>query len=445
MVAVAPLIIPLRPAVGTKQITSHDVVDTWCTSDTLADYNSISWSTSDTLEMYDSIPGNVQANLRTFLATGESECLNMNEDNFHYYCHMAWKLKYSSLIHACVVFLSRQTCVTRLLFDHHLNCDCKKILDLELQKLHDSKHSCPKTVPRKNDKPVFLVLFTCSEIKDNSKQISIFDLHTRNIFKVHASKWKKLDYGYAVCSLHIAEVPYILTSGGCGNVGKLYRYDVVMDKWDKNINLNNVRSMHVMCSVGEQIYLIGGRETSTVEVCNLDGSKCIDIGRLPVHVHNMAHVVFENKIYLFGGENKRGRVSAVQCIDIKSKTITRLKDLPCECSGGNAVVQNNRIFIATQQGHMIKFDPLSGQSELCNHQPFNRKHFSMFTQDGNVFLLGGVRTDGKEDSSCLLCKYSPDHNHWEKAATFASSMTIYASCAVQYPKTCPIIPFSSAI
>ena len=405
------------------------------------------WLASDILEVYKICPENIQSNLKTFFKTGESECLYINQGNIHYYFHIAWLLNYSSLIQTCVTFLCGTEWILRH-SDDQLCCACNNALNLEMQKLHvrGGKFPCSAVAVRRANRPEYLVLFTCNDTIDSPQHVSVLDLRTMNMCSTGTNKWKRLDRGYAVCSLHVAEVPYVLTSGGRGkSAGKFYRYDVVRDKWDRNINMNHPRSGHTMSSVGDKIYLIGGRESDVIEVVHPESSSCTDIGRLPVAVHTTTSAVYDNTIFIFGGEIKTGCVPAVQSIDTKSKAITRLTDLPCDCSGGSAVAWNDSIFIASQQGHMIKYDPISGHSELCNHQPFSRKQFAMFTQGDAIFLLGGVRTDRQDVSSCTLCKYSPDHNHWEKTPELAKSMNILASCLVQYPKSCPILPFSSAL
>ena len=333
-----------------------------------------------------------------------------------------------------------------------LQCDCRKILNCELDRLNAKMCDCSqrcKNLSRTIAAREYMVLFTNPALREQAGTMAVFDICTSTIFNVRTGKGKYMSEGYAVCSYHVEKVPYVVISGGSGKSNspntRLYRYDVVRDKWDIKIDLKNNRSGHVMCYCAGQIYLVGGLQTSSVEVCQLNAKKCIGIGSLPVPVHNMAHAVVDDKIYIFGGETDRGKISAVQCIDARTNTITRLKDLPCECSGGQAVLYNKTIYIATHQGHMIKYDSSSGNSELCNHQPFCRKNFAMFTKDGCIFILGGVRTDGHVGLPCVLCKYMPETDHWVRAATFAKHVPIYASCYVQYPKSCPIIPFSSSL
>ena len=404
------------------------------------------WSTSDMKEFFDSIPNTIQAGLSTYLSTGDCDCLNICGETFHFYFHYACKWNDASLFHACVL-----CCVTNgMSLPEAPVCDCRKILDFELDKLNANVCHCSQTyqsLTTKTRTPEYLILFTSPILGESHRRMAVFDKRTSNIFSVLASKEKYMGEGYAVCSFHAEKVPYVVISGGKGksSAAKLYSYDVVRDKWKKKVNLTRNRSGHVMCYCFGQIYLIGGLQTSSVEVCEIESKKRVDIGSLPVAVHNMAHVIADGKIYLFGGENNRGKVSAVQCIDTKTKTITRLRDLPCECSGGQAVLFNQTIFIATHQGHMIKYDIVTGNSELCNHQPFCRKYFAMFTKDDCIFIIGGIRTDGHSGVPCILCKYVPQTDQWVKAATFAKPVPIYASCAVQYPKTCPIIPFSSSL
>lgn len=407
------------------------------------------WSTSNMLEYFYCIPCDVQASLRNFLSTGDCDCLNICEENFHVYFHFACKWNNPSLLHSCVRSCGNSG---KTLLPETMACGCRKILDVELQKHNGNMCGCAvrfQTLNITTDSPEFLVLFTSPEVREGPRKISILDFRTNNIFNVLTNKGKEMGEGYAVCSFQADKIPYVIISGGCGkSAGKLHKYDAVRDKWHAKVELNHSRTGHVMCASLGQIYIIGGTQSPTVEVCDMDGrnsKECVVIGTLPVAVHNMAFVVVGDKIFLFGGENSRGNVSAVQCIDSKNKNISRLKDLPCECSGGQAVFFENAVYIATQQGHMIRYDIVTGWSELCSHQPFCRKNFAMFIKDGHINILGGIRTDGKETSPCVLCKYEPKSDQWFKAATFPKPLPVYASCVVQYPKSCPIIPFSSLL
>ena len=395
-------------------------------------------------EFFKELPTNIRTNVAEILITGAADLLDIREETFHMYLHCASVCSNSSLLRACACYAHRMS-----LSETTLDCDgdCRKLLNCELNKLNANICVCPQGCKNSMAVREFLVLFTSPILREHPGSMAIFDIHSSTMFNIRTSKGKGINEGYAVCSYHLENVPYVVISGGNGkSSARLHRHDVVRNKWDMKIDLKINRTGHVMCYCAGQIYLVGGLQTSSIEVCQMNTKKVTNIGSLPVAVHNMAHVVANDKVYIFGGETDRGMVSTVQCIDTKKSEITRLEDLPCECSGGQAICLNNEtIYIATHQGHMIKYDIATDTSELCSHQPFCRRNFAMFTKDGCIFILGGVRTDGHAGPPCVLCKYMPQTDHWVKAATFAKYVPIYASCHVQYPKLCPIIPFSSSL
>ena len=400
-------------------------------------------STTRLKEFFNSLPMDIQTNLTEFLRTGDKDVLDIRVETFHQYLHCAYLCPYPSLLRALATYYAHGMSLSETTLD----CDCLTLLNCELDKLNASICVCPQGCKNSMAVREFLVLMTSPILREHPGSIVIFDIHSNTMFNIRTSKGKVMNEGYAVCSYHLESVPYVVISGGNGkSSARLHRHDVVRNKWDMKIDLKINRTGHVMCYCAGQIYLVGGLQTSSVEVCQMNTKKVINIGALPVAVHNMAHVVANGKVYIFGGETDRGMVSTVQCINTKTNEIKRLEDLPCECSGGQAIFLNNEtIYIATHQGHMIKYDIATDTSELCSHQPFCRRNFAMFTKDGCIFILGGVRTDGHAGPPCVLCKYMPQTDHWVKAATFAKYVPIYASCHVEYPKLCPIIPFASSL
>ena len=189
-------------------------------------------------------------------------------------------------------------------------------------------------------------------------------------------------------------------------------------------------------------YIIGGKDSPSNERFELDNGHCTDLNaNLPVHVHCAAHVLYKDKIYIFGGKTFRNEVQTVQCINTKTNSTSRLADLPVSCSGGQAIVVKDRIYLATNHGHMIKYDPETGQSELCSQQPYNRKHFVMYEKNGYLHIFGGVRTDGNIGEDGAVYKYCPLWDDWQRSVSFGKPLPIHTSCRIVFPEECPVTPF----
>jgi N-acetylneuraminic acid mutarotase len=202
-----------------------------------------------------------------------------------------------------------------------------------------------------------------------------------------------------------------------------------------------------MVFLNGNVYIIGGIGCSSVERYNLENNICQEVTKLNVSVHSPAVCVYGEDIYILGGKSLKGNVACVQKLDTRKNEIVNLNELPFPCSGGHAIVVKDTIYYATNYGHMIKFSPKCGQSQLCSHQPYRRKHFAMFQRNHELYIFGGVRTEGPvnksgiSDSENSLIKYCTDSDKWSLVHSYKDTVSVYTCCTVKYPKASPVKPF----
>lgn len=379
--------------------------------------------------------------LAKFLSSGDQNELHISESNIHYYLQCANVLNHKPLEQLCENLLHNNKNTWE-------NDRCFPKVSILNQDKRNSNNSSRIASCHVNGLavPKFQILFLKQVNSEDHNKVLVLDVRRLNEDQkiMDVKKVARFEDGFACCTAYLKQCPYIYFSGRLGKKeNSLIKYDVVGNKWVQCPDVKYARAKHVMAFANDCVFVIGGKKCSFVEKYDVANNWCHDIGSLPVGVHAAAHAVFQNKIYLFGGKNIRGSVSAVQCIDANTNKISRLPDLPFPCAGGQAIVVNDRIYFATNHGHMIKFDPFSGQSQLCSQQPYCRKLFVMFEKNDCLHLFGGVRTDGgKVENESTMFRYNPATDDWEMALSFKVPLPVQTSCSVVYPKECPVKPFT---
>ena len=81
---------------------------------------------------------------------------------------------------------------------------------------------------------------------------------------------------------------FIFMSGGLSGqdmmpFNAVERYDSMRDTWERFPSLNMARSMHSSCTIGNMLYVIGGRDSGSQEInsieklVNIDGPINVDV------------------------------------------------------------------------------------------------------------------------------------------------------------------------
>ena len=378
--------------------------------------------------------------LANFLSSGDRNDLRITDTNIHYYLQFAGVLHHKALETLCEEYLQNNKNKSW----EHDSCFTKDITADTDKDIGNNNKNVNISTSGLNF-PKFQILFLKQFHTDDHIKVLVMDVRKLNADQtiLDVKKVSRFEDGFACCTAYHKQCPYILFSGRHSKKDNaLIKYDVVGHKWLHCSDMKYSRAKHMMAFSNKGVYIIGGKKCSAVEKYNIADNHCTEVGSLPVGVHSAALAVFENKVFVFGGKHIRGNVTAVQCINTDTNTIARLPDLPFESSGGQAIVVKDKIYLATSQGHLIKFDPVSNQSELCSQQPYRRKHFVMFEKENNLHLFGGLRTDGRVDNETAMFMYSPVADEWKKSISFGTSLPVQASCTVSYPKECPVKPFS---
>ena len=241
--------------------------------------------------------------------------------------------------------------------------------------------------------------------------------------------------------------PFLFMSGGAGkDASKIYFFDAIIDDdWHKLAKLREPRFGHKMHCVDKCLYVVGGN--CLIEMYDMKTDK-VKSGRpmavracLSVKVRNFPSAVYKNTIYMFGGESDSGPVKCVQYYNTKRNIVAKIADLPYECHGGSAVVIGDAIYIATEQGILMRFDPTTGMASACLPQPIPRKQFAMIVRNGKLCILSG-EGDSKQTYKYIPdCWFDPVTDTWT-IGDIRLALPVLTSFVVEYPRPRAIAPLS---
>ncbi|XP_053396289.1 kelch-like protein 10 [Mercenaria mercenaria] len=400
----------------------------------------------DVLAYVQSVSPDDKTGIAEYLSSGSLAHAQLTMGNIHHFYHVASLLHLKQLREHCIKYcrLGNQTDIIAC-FE---GCECQNEIKSESATGYKRSQSVVSN-PDDSDPPQYYIVFTDTVVSGNKdkRKVKVMVIDTsqkRNVYYHEVDKLRNFGEGFACCSFEIKGTPFIMVSGGEGkNAHLVMKYDIILGRWDKCAKLLHGRSHHMMVTAGpNSIYALGGSELSCIEEYCLKTNKWTERASLVSQVTSAVCKVYQNKIYIFGGRTPAGPIATTQCYDIDSHVIERLADLPVAFDGGQAVILNDRIYIATDQGHMIRFNPNTGYSRLCTQQPIHRKQFGMFVKQDRIYVVGGVLCADSKTARIPQYRYNAEKDVWLEKNKLCYSFSVLASCIINFEKKCCVIPFN---
>lgn len=402
--------------------------------------------------LHENVSAETRANIAKYLASHNFEHCKLNMEDIHHYYHVASCLNLKQLKDHCLKFCFHQNQIEIL--EKFEGCGCLAEIKRESKAGYQRSQSVVSNSDE-NEPPQYYIVFSnntegkASEAKVTKRKNSVMVIDVsekHNVYHKEVDKLQQFGEGFSCCSCEIGESPYVFISGGKGKSNQMWMYDVLLSRWSKCAKMIHGRSNHMMVSVGEtSVVVLGGQETSCIEEYSIKRSKWRERAALITNVTSSAVIALQGKIYVFGGETPAGPVSTAQCYDVTKHVIDRLPYLPCQFSGGRCVAFKDRVFIATDQGHMICFNPLTGYASLCTQQPVLRRQFGMFVNKERIYLVGGILqipNSDDEKRQTPQYRYNTEKDLWVEKYKLCENFPVLASCVIHYPRKCSIVPFN---
>ena len=149
---------------------------------------------------------------------------------------------------------------------------------------------------------------------------------------------------------------------------------------------------------------------------------------------NMAVTVYNNKIYVIGGETEEGVTGLTEVYDIATDTWARLPDKPTPVTNAKAVAVGGKIYVPggrlaphSNQNSFESYDILSKEWEQLKQIPVRFSEYELTLLDGNLILIGN---DNPPNSLLVFYSYDPKTDSWEYLNEWAANGQLLASTLI---------------
>jgi N-acetylneuraminic acid mutarotase len=156
---------------------------------------------------------------------------------------------------------------------------------------------------------------------------------------------------------------------------------------------------------------------------------------LPDKRSAMGVAVYDNNIYLIGGESEAGVDGTLKVFNPAAHTWKGAAAKPTPVSDCQAAVIGEKIYVPgglTPKGQpsdvLEVYNPRLNAWEKKSNLPMPLSGYAMVAQEGSLYLFGGW--DGKKVSSAVL-KYDPDLDRWSERRGLSSPRTGASAVAVE--------------
>jgi hypothetical protein len=130
----------------------------------------------------------------------------------------------------------------------------------------------------------------------------------------------------------------------------------------------------------------------------------------------MAVTVYDNKIYVIGGETEEGVTGLTEVYDIATDTWARLPNKPTPVTNAKAVVVGGKIYVpggstVENEGTSLMefFDPQLSKWSTAANMPFAITNYALITYEGQLFLFGGTY---RKEALASVLTFLPNKGQW---------------------------------
>ncbi|XP_052262138.1 kelch-like protein 24 isoform X2 [Dreissena polymorpha] len=256
-------------------------------------------------------------------------------------------------------------------------------------------------------------------------------------------KWFKLESLPFDPGIEFATCTYgndICLTGGGSRTQTFLKYRSDKNKWKIGKPLCQGRRRHVMASLTNSLYVIGGydhrlpegnRMLASIEKFDMSEDSWEEVSQLPTPVSSFSSAVSGERILLFGGEkNDKTDTGIVQCFDTRTNQCTNLNSLTIISKLTKAVTSGRRIFIIFFSGKIVEYNPNATNSQSCNLvgtvKSFRRIHYGAVQYRGKIFIVGGENEDTSLTREMIVVK--SDSGEAEKSVVPLPNARLIDSC-----------------
>lgn len=202
---------------------------------------------------------------------------------------------------------------------------------------------------------------------------------------------------------------------------------MVSQDWEILSPTNSCTNRHEnsLVSLGERIFLVGGRGIKPVEILDINTQTWSTATETPIEMHHFQAITYNDEIYVVGAFTgselfpKEKPVPTMYIYNIETDTWRKGPEIPENRLRGAAgsLVYQDKIYLVggALEGHwgghvawFDEFDPSSNTWKQLPDAPHARDHFGIAIIDDKLYVAGGRRTSGNIGKYLDLTESSVD-------------------------------------
>ncbi|MED4954394.1 kelch repeat-containing protein [Paenibacillus macerans] len=227
-----------------------------------------------------------------------------------------------------------------------------------------------------------------------------------------------------------------------------FEYDPQTNIWTEKQPMPTTRSAVTAAVYNEKIYVIGGYfdqngktvRSNAVEAYDTQTDTWEKIANLPTARSWASAVTVDNKIFVVGGANNSGTITAtVECYDLLNKTWSKKNNFPKATNALSLIVANDEIFAfggiaewskpSSVMTGIYQYNKSTDQWVLKNDLIDPKNAAASVTVNGDIYILGGYNSSGAVSKTVEV--YDPSTNqsiiNENLTLTSARSMSVAAT------------------
>ncbi|VDI60373.1 Hypothetical predicted protein [Mytilus galloprovincialis] len=273
-----------------------------------------------------------------------------------------------------------------------------------------------------------------------------------NLFKSHDVKDR---FSVACAQKDETEAPYVYIASG----KHVVLYDPILLKHEHCHNLHHPRLECSLVVLGDFIYALGGHHNgnNVLEIEELDTKHHRNKFLIKKSWKTIAHLpdnvklsfapcmTYCNKIYIVADllSNRNIKSTGLLTFDPNKKSVEIVAKFSKICSDCRAVLYESKIFIASSEGHFLRFDIETKTCSSCTDLPSKGNHYGMYAARNKIYFVGASASDNDIDRF-EKDEYDIQTNSWKRGQELPCKPPIYGSCDIKFPSDTRLIPFNDS-
>ncbi|KAK0058908.1 kelch-like protein 24 [Biomphalaria pfeifferi] len=228
------------------------------------------------------------------------------------------------------------------------------------------------------------------------QEVFCFTLHSKKLYFL--AKFPYFSNAKAAC-VHQGD---IYVSGGSDEQTKMVKFVTEQNKWENCSDLIEPRYFHVMLSLGDYIYILGGytknsaKNPVTVERYDPATNEITTVGEIAHPAGKISAASYGDVIFMFGGSENyydyvdndiHSKPTVFHSFNTKTNTSCLYSNIPTITVGSQALTVDDTVYIFSPNGNILTLSEEKTPIIIHVLKSFDHRHFRVVNHHGCFFIL----------------------------------------------------------